>query len=102
MNKKLYFLILTVIFYGCTSINSDINRFIRYRDYDVGRSVELSYQTPIDVFPYTQTQDKYLYMGEGDCRWIYFVNKETKIVESWQYVSAPEKCSMKVDWGGIW
>lgn len=100
MYKFLFSFILVLLFCGCASAYGNKDRFIRYRDYDVGRSVDLSYATPSKILPYNETQDKYLFEAKGGCEWAYYVNKETKIVESWEYVSSPDKCSTKVSWFG--
>ena len=45
----------------------------------------------------------YIYTDSGRmCHPVYYVNKKTKIVESWSYVSSPDKCSMGFSWFGPW
>lgn len=98
MYKFLGAFILVLLFCGCASAYGKKDRFIRHRDYDVGRSVDLSYAVPSRILSHNEIQDKYLYESEGGCEWAYYVNKETKVVESWEYVSSPDKCSMGVGW----
>ena len=75
-------------------------RFIQERDYDVGRNVNLSGAIPPNpvVVPYNQTQDKYLIDWGNGCKFAYYVNKKTKIVDSWEYLCSPEKCKIGVGW----
>ncbi|MFZ5800818.1 MAG: hypothetical protein ACOY3D_05540 [Candidatus Omnitrophota bacterium] len=96
MNKFLYFLTLICVFCGCAT-NA---RFVEYRNYDVGRSVNLSYAVPPDpvIVPYNQTQDKYIIDWGNGCKFAYYVNKETKIVESWEYLCSPDKCKTGIGW----
>jgi len=98
MNKILYFFILVLILCGCASRSY----FVRYRNYDVGRSVDLSYDTPSKIIPYNEEQDKYIYECKNGCKFAYYVNKKTKIVESWEYISSPDKCSLGLNWVGPW
>jgi hypothetical protein len=100
MNKFLFSLILVLMFCGCVSASGGKNRFFRSMDYNVGRNIELSHDTPIKISSHNKTQDRYLFDWENGCSWVYYVNKETKIVESWEYVSSPDKCSMGVGWFG--
>lgn len=89
MNKVLYSFILVLIFSGCATYAN----FVNERNYDVGRSVDLSYARPLKVISHNQNQDKYLFEWKDGCKWAYYVNKETKIVESWEFISFPDKCS---------
>ena len=96
MNKLLYSIILALIFCGCAT-NA---HFVQERDYDVGRKVNLSYAVsphPV-IVPHNQTQDKYLIDWGNGCKFAYYVNKETKIVDSWEYLCSPEKCKIGVGW----
>lgn len=98
MNKIFYFFILTFIFCGCATITN----FVTERDYDVGRSVDLIYDKPSKIVPYNQTQDKYLFECNNGCKFAYYVNKETKVVESWEYISSSDKCSLGQKLFGPW
>ena len=98
MCKFLTIFIFTFMFCGCAT-NA---LFVQYRDYDVGRNVDLSYDKPSKVISYNLNQDKYLYETENGCQWVYYVNKETKIIESWEYVSSPDKCTLGYNWFGPW
>ncbi len=69
MNKILYFFVLVLVFCGCAT-NA---RFVRYRDYDVGRSVDLVYESPSKISSHNQDQDKYLFESAGCFQWFYYV-----------------------------
>lgn len=97
-NTKRLFLI-TIFLSGCATVSL----FKDLRDYDIGRSVELAYLPPADkILPYSESSDKYLFKGNGECEFSYIVNKQTKIVESWEYISSPEKCKTGLNWLGQW
>lgn len=98
MNKILFFLILVVMFCGCAT-NA---HFVRDKNYDVGRSVDLCWYSPSKIIPLNQDQDKYLFERDNGCKWAYYVNKKTKIVESWEYISSPDKCQTGVGWFKPW
>lgn len=96
MKKILFLLLITIFGSGCAT-NA---QFVQERNYDVGRNVNWSYAVspnPV-IVPYNQTQDKYIIDWENGCKFAYYVNKETKIVESWEYLCSPEKCKMGVGW----
>ena len=95
MNKLLYCFILALIFCGCAT-NA---RFVEYRNYDVGRSVDLSWvPKPSRISLHNQDQDEYLFELGSGCKFVYYVNKKTKNVESWEYISSPNKCSLGYNW----
>jgi uncharacterized protein YxeA len=105
MNKFLFFLILILVFCGCAGakFENSKDRFVNTRNYDVGRSVDRSYaMPPAKISSYNEKQDKYLFEGKDGCQWVYYVNKETKVVESWEYVSSPDKCSLGIGWFNPW
>lgn len=98
MKKTVCFFISCLLFCSCSSTYTDNDRFARSRSYDVGRRVDLSpAMPPSKIDSYDEYSNSY-YFKIGECEWVYYVNKETKIVESWQYVSPPDKCLEKVDW----
>ena len=99
MCNSLFILILIFIFCGCAT-NS---HFIEYRNYDIGRNVDESFTpSPRKKSFHNPIQDKYLYESENGCQWVYYVNKETRIIESWAYVSSPDKCTLGYNWWGPW
>lgn len=103
MNKFLYCITLVLMFCGCAgaTLENSKDRFVNDRNYDVGRNVDLSYAAPASqISSYNENQDKYIFENDA-CSWIYYVNKSTKIVESWEYVSLPDRCSTGLDWFGI-
>lgn len=102
MWRHLNYTVLALILCGCAAINHGKSYFVRVRDYDVGRSVDLSYDKPTKIVPHSPTQDKYIYELKNGCSWAYYVNKTTRVVESWEYISSPEKCELGADWFQPW
>ena len=100
MRNLLFFCILFLSFVnsGCAT-NAN---FAEVRNMYVGRKVNW----PSDVSPiitsHNLTQDEYLFETKDGCQWVYYVNKETKIIESWAYVSSPNKCTLGYNWFGPW
>ncbi|HOW36575.1 MAG TPA: hypothetical protein PL155_09230 [Candidatus Omnitrophota bacterium] len=97
MMKRILFLLLITIFNNGCATNA---QFVQERDYDVGRKVNVSYAVspnPV-IVPYNQTQDKYLIDWGNGCKFAYYVNKETKVVDSWEYLCSPEKCKTGINW----
>ena len=90
MKKKIFLLLITV--FGCGCATNTL--FVEERNYDVGRNVNWSYAVPPNpvIVPYNQTQDKYMIDRGDGCKFTYYVNKETRIVDSWEYLCSPEKC----------
>jgi len=104
MNKILYFLILVSVLCGCT-MNAKKNIFINERNYDVGRKKDIAIHplSILEIIPVGVKQDKYiLYNDDTGCKWAYYVNKETEIIESWEYVSSPDKCYTGLGWFEPW
>lgn len=97
MMKKILFLLLIAIFNNGCATNAT---FVEERNYDVGRRVNFNYSVPPHpiIVPYNQTQDKYFIDWGKGCKFAYYVNKETKIVDSWEYLCSPEKCKTGVGW----
>ena len=105
MNKFLCFFILVLVSCGCAGakFENSSSRFVNDRNYDVGRSVNWSYaMPPSKIFSYNEKKDEYLFEGKNGCQWVYYVNKETKIVESWGFLSSPDKCQTGLNWFGPW
>ena len=90
MRKFLFFFILTFIFSGCAT-NAN---FVEVRDMYVGSKVNWSPSMPPKISSHNSTQDEYLFESNDSCQWVYYVNKETKIIEGWAYVSSPDRCTL--------
>ena len=67
--------------------------FIDACDDMVGCSIGLSYYDPVRIEPFNEELIAYHYESEyTGCKFIYYVNKDTDIVESWEFVSSPDNC----------
>lgn len=51
-----------------------------------------------------RTEDEYVIAPEymGKCRWVYVVDRNSRRVTSWHYVSGKEDCYLRIDWLGAW
>ncbi len=98
MRQFLLFCILIFLYSGCAT-NAN---FLEVRDMYIGSKVTWDPRVPPKISSYNSTQDEYLFESEGGCQWVYYVNKETKIIESWAYVSSPDKCTLGYNWFGPW
>lgn len=98
--KKGLFVILIFSLLGCASTKM----FVEERNYDVGRKVDFAYLAdPIEITSYDEKLDKHLYSWDNSkCKFYYLVDKETKIVESWHYISEVKNCMLGFDWFGPW
>ena len=103
MNRFLLFLVLVVMFCGCAS-SFKKNLFADIRNDHIGSHKEniISPQILVEVIPHNATQDKYICAYDDGCKWAYFVNKKTGIIESWEYISSPDKCQTGLNWFGPW
>ncbi len=84
------FCVTALLINGCIRGYSD---FVSQCDNMVGCSVELSPYDPAKITSFDEKQDAYHYVFEDTgCKFIYYVNKYTGIVESWEFVSSPDNC----------
>ena len=98
MRNSLFSFILLFTFFGCAT-NSN---FVEVRDMYVGSKVSWDSKAPPKISSHNSIQDTYLFESENGCQWVYYVNRETKIIESWAYVSSPDKCTLGYNWFGPW
>ena len=93
INKILYFFIVILILSGC-STTFKRNLFVDIRNDHIGMNKDLVIHplSLVKIIPYNATQDKYVCAYDDGCKWVYFVNKKTGIIESWEYISPPDKC----------
>ena len=84
---------LCILTFTCSSCATNSN-FVEVRDMYVGSKVSWDPKAPPKISSHNSTQDEYLFESENGCQWVYYVNKETKIIESWAYVSSPDKCTL--------
>lgn len=88
---------------GCSSVIRDGGiLFVDQRNYDVGRSVKVAPLEPTQVQPLDANLDKYVYEWRTGCKFAYIVDNETNVVQSWEYISAPEACYMSSSWSAPW
>ena len=95
------FLFLCILTFTCSSCASNSN-FVEVRNTYMGGKVNWDPKNPPKISPHNLTQDEYLFETKDGCQWDYYVNKATKIIESWEYVSSPDKCTLGYNWAGPW
>ncbi|MCK6371226.1 MAG: hypothetical protein L6Q83_07855 [Gammaproteobacteria bacterium] len=51
-----------------------------------------------------ERNDEYLIASDhmGRCRWSYIVDRATRRVIGWRYVSGEDNCYNRIDWLGPW
>ncbi|MGD0278630.1 MAG: hypothetical protein ABSC11_04935 [Smithella sp.] len=89
---------------SCVSHEQAKLLFIRERDFDKGRTVkEVPLPEPVKVESINDHTSLFIYeFKTTGCRWSYTVDDETKRIISWQFISDPDLCYMKVSYGGAW
>ena len=98
MHKFLFSWILTFVCIGCAT-NSN---FVEGRNMYVGSKINWDPQIPPKIRSYDSTQDEYIFESKNGCQWAYYVDKETEVIESWKYLSSPDKCTEGYNWFGPW
>ena len=98
MQKLFIFFTLIFIFCGCAT-NAN---FVEGRNMYVGSKISWDPQMPPQIRSYNLTQDEYIFESKNGCQWAYCVNKKTGVIESWKYISSPDKCTEGYNWFGPW
>lgn len=104
MNKFLYFFAILIIMSGCSTTFKK-NLFVDIRNDHIGMQKDhvIHPMSLIEVVPHNEKLDKYICAYENiGCKWAYYVNKETSIIESWEFISSPNKCQTGLNWWGSW
>ena len=103
MNKILYLFIVVLILNGCTMAFKK-NLFVDMRNEDIGRHKDLAIHplSLIEIVPHNVKLDKYICAHNDGCKWAYYVNKETGIIESWKFISSSDKCQTGLGWFKPW
>ena len=103
MSKFLYFFITVLVLSGCSATFKQ-NLFSDIRNDHVGMNKDLVIHplSLVKIIPYNEKQDKYVCAYDDGCQWAYYVNKETGIIESWEFISSPDKCQTGLNWFGPW
>jgi hypothetical protein len=93
-----------IFFSGCAGVKFENSktRFVNIRNEHIGYKKENVIHSGYVKEPYNDKLDKYIGSDDNGCSWAYFVNKETERIESWEYVSSPDKCETGLNWFGPW
>jgi len=99
VSKSFWYLMFTVLLYsfvlvGCISFNAKRTLFINTRNYDIGRKIDVvPVPDPIEIKAISVDHEIYVfqYVNTG-CRWCYIVDKSTKEIISWEYLSNSDLC----------
>lgn len=78
---------------SCTSEEALVKNWRERMELDIGYSPEQAINTKklISVSHRSAEIDEHAY-HDGKCRWTYFVNRKTGLIESWRYDTEPENC----------
>ena len=104
IDKLTPLLLLTMLCVSCVSHERAKLLFVRERDFDKGRLIDVvRVPPPARVEPINERTSRYIYeFKDGGCRWFYVVDNKTHTVISWQYMSDPNLCFMELKYGGAW
>lgn len=90
---------------GCASIELQRQYFKDERDRCIGQIAALGHRCgwwePAAVRAIDEHTEEFQYRDE-DCEWTFEVDRESKVVKSWHYISDPARCYIKTDWLGAW
>lgn len=56
---------------------------------------------PAVVHRLNETTDEYIYRDEN-CEWAFEIDRQSRTVRSWRYISHPDHCYINTDWFGAW
>jgi hypothetical protein len=48
------------------------------------------------------TSQEIHYGVEDGCQWVFEVDRDSRVILAWRFVSEPAKCYYKTDWFGPW
>jgi len=87
---------------SCVSHERAKQMFVDARDYDVGRIVtQIPLPPPIKIVPLNKDASVYIYEFKNTgCQWSYVVDNTSKRVVSWQFISDPDLCYLRLRGGG--
>jgi hypothetical protein len=90
---------------GCASIETGRQNFKNDRNECVGQIAAMGHRCgwwePKIVREIGENTDEYVYQS-GDCEWAFEIDRKTKVVKSWRYISSPDLCYIEIDWLGAW
>lgn len=95
---------------GCTTRARLAQDFRNDRDRCVGElfmdrsSSNCGWLDVIEMRTLDERNDEYLIASDhmGRCRWSYIVDRATRRVIGWRYVSGEDNCYNRIDWLGPW
>ena len=104
--KQIIILLAILFLCGCTRLYHR-KTWSYSRNFEIGQKIDFSYwgHDPVDKISLNSEQDKYIFKEEfedGYCEWSTTVNKETNVVESWEYIGEPKKCWIGINYWGPW
>ena len=92
---------------ACCALNVGIDgreEFVRNRNTAVGKVLDISsvHPTMVKKKEVSSSTTAYLIGQEGYCQYEYEVLSISKVVKSWRYVSAQDKCTANRYYCGAW
>ncbi len=101
MNTRMLLLSIVIMLSCCVSAESKRESFENSRNFYIGKMIYEYGDTPYKVETTSDPGIKnYHYKDSEGCEWM--VTVELQTIKSWKYVSAPDLCVLKVNWGGPW
>lgn len=89
--------------------DGDIEYFKATMNHSVGKSIGLwgngGFGPPslIATQSIDDKKEKYIYrVDKSGCEWFFTVDKRSKLVLAWGYISRPDKCYVETNWLGPW
>jgi hypothetical protein len=105
-NKSSYLIlvmVLMVVSASCMSSYQAKELFVREREFDKGKLITQIAAPLIEVIPVNEQTSLYIYeFKKTGCRWSCTVDVRTQRILSWQFVSDPDLCRMKINYLGPW
>lgn len=99
--------ILLSAFAGCCAMNAGIDgreEFVRQRTSQIGKVVDVSSVHPaaLQIESLNEQVVRYVIGSKEHCLYEYRVERTSRVVQSWHYLSAPEKCASNRYYCGAW
>lgn len=90
---------------GCASMETRRQNFRIERDECIGQIAAIGHRCgwwePSTIRIIDEHTEEYQYRDDA-CEWVFEIDRATKVVRSWRYISQPDRCYIKTNWFGAW